>query len=144
LTPLRLSWLPLLLGLAIAVPFGGLSVSRLTIRDGIVWRVPVVPQQRSPEGVVHWKATKGPKCIDGRDLAAATIADESSVDFLLRDRSRVRAELDSNCPTLDFYGGFYLLSDDDKVCARRDEIRNRMGGSCRIERFSQMVPAQGK
>ncbi len=138
----RLSWLPLLLGLTVAAQFGGGTVTRLIVRDEIIWRVPVVPVRRGP--TIHWDTRKGPKCIAAKSLAAAAIADDSSVDFLLRNRTRLRASLDSDCPTLDFYGGFYLQSDDERVCAGRDEIRNRMGGSCRIERFRLMVPTLAK
>ena len=48
----------------------------------------------------------------------------SSIDFVLRDRSRVRAEMDNECPALDFYGGFYLQPDDERVCAKRETIQN--------------------
>ena len=56
----------------------------------------------------------------------------------MADRSRVRAKIDDDCPAIDFYGGFYLQPEDDRVCAKRDEIRSRMGGSCRIERFRSL------
>jgi hypothetical protein len=142
LTIFRLAWLPLLLGLAVSAQFGGGTVTRLIVRDEIIWRVPVVPLHRTP--AIRWDERKGPKCIAANSMAAAAIADETSVDFLLRDRTRLRANLDSDCPTLDFYGGFYLQSDDEKVCAGRDEIRNRMGGSCTIKRFRLLVPSLAK
>ena len=63
-----------------------------------------------------------------------------AADFVLRDRSRVRARLDSDCDGLDFYGSFYVEPRGAKVCAKRDEIRSRVGGSCRIERFRTLVP----
>ena len=59
---------------------------------------------------------------------------------LLADRTRIRAQLDEDCPALDFYGGFYLQPDDDRLCAHRDAIHSRMGGSCTIERFRQLEP----
>ena len=117
-------------------------VTRLIVRDEIIWRVPVVPLQREPD--IAWQSKRGPKCIAASSLSAAAIADDSSVDFLLRNRTRLRASLDNDCPTLDFYGGFYLQSDDEKVCAGRDEIRNRMGGTCRIQGFKLMVPTASK
>ena len=48
--------------------------------------------------------------------------------------------MDSDCPALDFYGGFYLQPDDERICAKRETIRSRVGGSCRIERFRLLVP----
>jgi hypothetical protein len=118
------------------------SVSRIVVRDEIVMRVPVIrPRAAWP---VRWVEKKGPKCIRSASVVAAALADESSIDFLMRDRRRIRAKMDSECPTLDFYGGFYLQPEDDRICARREEIRNRMGGSCRIERFRTMVPTAAK
>ena len=130
--------LPALFALFGAQPPVTATVSRLVVRDEIVMRVPVVrPRASSP---VRWVEKKGPKCIRSTSVIAAALADESSIDFLLRDRRRVRAKMDSECPTLDFYGGFYLQPEDDRICAQREEIRNRMGGACRIERFRTMVP----
>ena len=64
----------------------------------------------------------------------------SSIDFLLRDRTRVRAIMDDECPALDFYKGFYLQPDDDRICAKCESIQSRIGGSCRIERFKTLIP----
>lgn len=130
-----LLWLYALVGAQSQQP---VAVSRLVVRDEIIIRVPVVrPRQRLP---IRWIEKKGPKCIGAGQLAAAALAEDNSIDFLLRDRRRIRAKIDRDCPTLDFYGGFYLQPEDERVCARRDEIRNRMGQSCRIERFRLMVP----
>jgi hypothetical protein len=118
------------------------TVSRVAVRDEIVMRVPVVrPHIAWP---VRWVEKKGPKCIRGTSVVAAALADENSIDFLMRDRRRIRAKMDSDCPALDFYGGFYLQPEDDRICARREEIRNRMGASCRIDRFRVMVPTAVK
>ncbi|MFC7537753.1 hypothetical protein ACFQPG_10310 [Sphingomonas sp. GCM10030256] len=119
-------------------PTGAAVVSRVTVRDEVIMRVPVI-RPRFPVPI-RWIQKKGPKCIGSGELVAAALATETSIDFLLRDRRRVRAEMDSDCPALDFYGGFYLQPQGDRVCAKRDEIRNRMGGSCRIESFRTMVP----
>ena len=70
----------------------------------------------------------------------AALHDERSIDFLLRDRTRIRAKMDNDCPTLDFYGSFYIEPRDERICARREEIRSRMGEACRIDRFRRMVP----
>ena len=133
-----ISFLPFLVAL-----FGGeqpseqVSVSRLTVRNEVILRVPVVrPRFRAP---VRWVEKKGPKCIGSEELVAAALVKDNSIDFLLRDRRRIRAEMDDDCPALDFYDGFYLQPQDSRLCARRDEIRSRMGASCRIERFRTMV-----
>ena len=139
MNPLRPLWLPIMLGLALGGPFAVVSVTRLIVQGEVLWRVPVIAPRDAPS--IRWDDRGGPKCIPTASLTAAALAEGNSVDFLLRDRRRVRARLDSDCPTLDFYGGFYLQSEDGQVCAKRDEIRNRMGGSCRINRFRLMVPS---
>ena len=83
-----------------------------------------------------WKESKGPRCIDMAAIAGAAIAAAERVDFVLRGGQRVRAQLDRACPALDFYSGFYLVgAADGRICADRDAIRTRAGGSCEIERF---------
>lgn len=130
-------WLPLILAMFGVQP-QAVRVSQFTIRDEIVMKIPVIRQRVA--WPVRWVEKKGPKCIRSEWVVAAALADENSIDFLLRDRRRVRAKMDSACPTLDFYGDLYLSPDDGQICARREEIRNRMGGTCRIERFRLMVP----
>lgn len=90
---------------------------------------------------VEWKEGKGPKCVPTRAIAAATLVGKSSVDFILRNRQRVRAKLESSCPALDYYYGFYITPNPDgMVCEDRDNIRSRMGGACEIDRFRALEP----
>ena len=118
------------------------GVTRIVVQEQVTIRVPVV--RARPIIPVRWVEKKGPRCIPTAALLAATLADDRSVDFHLRDRRRVRAKMDGDCPALDFYGGFYLQPEDDRICAGRDEIRPRIGASCQIERFRLMVPRRIK
>ena len=129
-----LGLVPLLLGIFAAQPAAvGQSVTRLVIQDEIILRVPVQPHPVMPQ--IEWVEHKGPKCIPVRRSAARSCPDSEEVDFVLANRARVRAKFDEDCPALDFYGGFYLQPQDDlQLCARRDAIHSRMGGSCSIER----------
>jgi hypothetical protein len=131
------AWLAALVGVSAGQQ--SQTVSRIVVQDTIIVRVPVRPMRKLPE--LEWVEKKGPKCLPIQSIAMTGLSGPSSIDFLLRDRRRIRAELDSDCPALDFYGGFYLqVDDDDQICAKRDEIRSRVGGSCRIEKFRTMVP----
>lgn len=130
-----LTWLASLAGLQ---GVGPVTVSRLVVQQEVILRVPVVRPR--PPRAVRWEEKKGPKCIASGQVVAAALGNERSVDFLLRDRSRIRAKMDNDCPTLDFYGSFYIQPRDDRICAKREEIRSRIGGACRIERFRRMVP----
>ncbi|MBA3668046.1 MAG: hypothetical protein H0W65_10040 [Sphingomonas sp.] len=110
-------------------------VRRVVVRDEVIWRIPVRPRL-SP--MVEWKEHKGPKCLAAGAISGAMLSGPSSIDFVMHDRTRFRAEMDSECPALDFYGGFYLQPDDEKICAKREEVSTRAGGSCRIERFKRL------
>ena len=84
----------------------------------------------------RWKEKKGPKCLAMRSIAGAALVGQNSVDLILRDRSRIRAQLENRCPALDYYHGFYVTpTADGQICADRDMIRSRMGGECGIDRF---------
>lgn len=136
--PGLLALIPALFGLTTAQHAADDAVvRRLVVQDELILRVPVRRRILPP---FEWRERKGPKCLPADSIAGAYLSGKSSIDFVLRDRSRVRAEMGSDCPALDFYGGFYVEPEKGKVCARREEIRSRMGGSCRIERFRALVP----
>lgn len=136
-----LSLFPALLAL-LGVEQSPPRVTGIVVREQVTIRVPIV--RARPILPVRWVERKGPRCIASADVLAATLRNDQSIDFHLRDRRRMRAKMDGNCAALDFYGGFYLQPDDGRICADRDEIRDRVGGSCPIERFRLMVPRRYK
>jgi hypothetical protein len=118
-------------------PRGG-AVGSIVIREQLVVHFPGLGRQ-SALPLVRWKEGKGPKCISWRTIAGAALPGENSVDLILRDRSRIRARLDRNCPALDYYYGFYISPNPDgMICADRDIIRSRVGGQCPIDRFRRL------
>lgn len=130
---------PLLLGLFAVQPATvEQSVTRLIIQDEMILRVPVQPHPLFPD--IEWVEKKGPNCIPAAAIQRALLSGSAQVDFILVNHARIRAQFDEGCPALDFYGGFYLQPKDDRLCARRDAVHSRMGGSCAIERFRQLVP----
>ena len=128
---------PALLGIAADPPAEQQAVRRMVIRDEIILRIPIRPRASL---AIDWKEGKGPRCLDADRIAGAMYSGPSSIDFVLRDRRRFRAQMDSECPAIDFYKGFYLQPDDERICAKRDFVRSRVGGSCRIERFRSLSP----
>lgn len=132
----------LLLAAGASVPAPAQQPSRhaqVIVREQIVVKMRTRPQQ------IRWKEGKGPKCVPARAIAGAAVVDEDSVDLMLRDNRRIRAKLDSSCPALDYYYGFYLTPNPDgMICADRDTIRSRIGGRCGIDRFRTLEPVIDK
>jgi len=134
------SFVPLLLGLFAAQPEAvGQTVTRLIVQDEVIMRVPVQPHPLIPQ--MEWVEKKGPKCIPAGAIQRALLSGTGQVDFIMANHSRVRAQLEEDCPALDFYAGFYLQPPDERLCARRDAVHSRIGGSCTIERFRRLFPA---
>jgi hypothetical protein len=134
------SLIPALLGITAEGPAQPEAVRRVVIRDELILRIPIRPRRSVP---IVWEERKGPKCLDAGAIAGAMLSGPSTIDFVMKDRRRFRAEMDSECPALDFYSGFYMQLDEDRICAKRETIRSRVGATCRIERFRFLVP-QGK
>jgi hypothetical protein len=132
--------LPLLAGLLAA---GGAeppdTVTRLVIQDEVILRVPVVPRPPTVRQV-RWIARKGPKCIPSTMVRRALLSGPNQVDFILANRTRLRARFGQQCPALDFYSGLYLKPQDARLCVQRDAIHSRAGGSCTIDEFLVMIP----
>lgn len=110
----------------------------MIIQDEVILRVPVQPRPLMPQ--IDWIEKKGPKCVPIASIRRALLQGSEQVDFILANHARIRAQLDEDCPALDFYGGFYLQSEDDRLCAGRDAVHSRMGGSCMIEGFKHLIP----
>ncbi|MEO7865341.1 MAG: hypothetical protein ABIR63_05670 [Sphingomicrobium sp.] len=131
--------IPMLLGMIAGQPSGmPQGVTRLVVQNGIIWRVPAQP--RPPLRQVEWIEHKGPKCIPAAAIRRALLFSSEQVDFILSDRSRIRAKFNRDCAALDFYGSFYLQPEDDLLCAKRDAIHSRIGASCTIGKFKQLEP----
>jgi hypothetical protein len=111
-------------------------VRRLVVQDEVILKVPVAPRPQT--GNMEWIEHKGPKCIPAGEIRSAVLSGPEQVDFILEGQQRLRAKFDKDCPALDFYGGFYLQPKDDRICAGRDAVHSRVGGSCRIKRLKRL------
>lgn len=120
-----------------AAPAARDSVKVTRIEERLIIRIPVAPR---PRVRIRWEEEKGPKCLPADSIVRGFLSGPDSVDFLMRGRQLIRARLDSDCDGLDFYGQLYVQPNDRRICAKRDSIRSRVGGSCRIERFRTLVP----
>jgi hypothetical protein len=134
----------LLLGAAAPSPPPAPHYSQVIVREQIYIRVTQSGRADAPVPV-RWKEGKGPKCVPQRMIAGYAVVAPASVDFFLRDNRRLRARLDSSCPALDYYRGFYITPNPDgMICADRDVIRSRMGGECGIDKFRTLKARRGR
>lgn len=119
----------------------GEQYAQVTVRQQIIVRIPQGLRQISPAGasMIEWREGRGPRCVASNAIVGATLLSQNSVDLILRNNSRVRAQLEDDCPALDYYHGFYVAATPDgQICSDRDVIRSRMGGQCEIERFRSL------
>ncbi|WP_454886958.1 hypothetical protein [Sphingomonas oryzagri] len=131
---------------------GGETVTAVEFADvttfvrSVIIRIPARKSARyrpagDPPPPPAFKERKGPKCIDAAAIGGAAITTPDSVDFILKGGKRVRAKLQDECPSLDYYSGFYVRAPQDgKICADRDSVHTRSGGDCQIDRFRALTP----
>lgn len=135
--PLILFTIPLFPAMLLVGDGAVRTVQGWSIHERVVVRVPrMSPAARAQVAPIEWKEKKAPKCLKLVEVGAATIAAPASIDLLMSDGRRVRARLDGDCRSADFYSGFYVRpGKDGKLCAERDSIRMRSGAACAIDRF---------
>jgi hypothetical protein len=113
----------------------GVLLAQLSIRERITVRV----QKMAPLAAakpVRWREHKGPKCVAPGDLAGVLISEGNNLDMVMYGGKWLRARLDGQCRTLNFYSGIYLKPGaDGRVCADRDVVRARSGAGCAITAF---------
>ncbi len=135
-----ISLLPALIGLTAADQTPVSQARTAFVQNEFVTRVPVRPRSAAPRFI--WTEVRGPRCIASNFVRGALLSGAEHVDFVMSSNQRFRAKFDGGCPALDFYEGFYVNSPSRMICAGRDEIRSRMGGSCSIQSFSQLIPGR--
>ena len=124
--------------LAISASEPEVRYAQLAVRERIVIRIPrLAPTpRRYSVAPTEWEEKKAAKCVPADVLASAVISRDGDVDLITTDGRRLRAKLDDDCPSLNFYSGFYVKrAKDGMICARRDALRTRSGGRCEISRF---------
>jgi len=113
--------------------------AQVIIHERVIVRI---PSRVAPDPApMRWRERPGPKCMPLQGIAGAVLMDPQTVDFILPGGPRLRAQLESSCPALDYYNGFYLKpGEDGMICADRDAIHARSGGECEITRFKKLIP----
>ena len=120
----------------------GVQYAQVIVERRIIIRVPTLVTRRSgaPQTEIQWKEKRTERCLPMKTVVGAAIKRADSVDLILSDQRRVRAKLDGDCRSADFYQGFYMEpTSDDLLCADRDMIHARNGAMCEIDSFRRLV-----
>ncbi|MGJ3627625.1 hypothetical protein AB5I41_12785 [Sphingomonas sp. MMS24-JH45] len=127
----------------------GTRYAQVIIRERIVVRIPRVGPapvaargyaEPPPAATPVWIEKKAPDCVPVAKLTGASVDRDGEVDLIVQGTKRLRAKLDDDCPTLDFYSGFYLRqASDGRICARRDLILLAVGARCAITGFRTLA-----
>lgn len=118
-------------------------IIRVPARSRITSFSPASPNVRgsNTEQSIVWKERDAAKCLPMKSVLGVQVSRDDSIDLLTSERQRLRAKLDDDCRTEDFYSGFYMQKRaDGMLCEDRDEIQARSGAKCTIESFRLMVP----
>lgn len=105
-------------------------------------RVPVKPAKPKPQREPRPEPPPAGSsaCVDITRVAAAQVFGDTSVELTLQGGARWRMYFGQDCPTLDFYRGFYYRrAEQGRLCAGRDAVIMRAGGECAI---ASIVPVR--
>ncbi|MBC7986804.1 MAG: hypothetical protein H7X93_09070, partial [Sphingomonadaceae bacterium] len=81
------------------------------------------------------------ECQPADQIARARFTRRGAVDFVMRDRTLIRARLAGECLSLGYYRAFYLIpGEDGRICVGRDMVVSREGSQCAIATFRRLVP----
>lgn len=126
----------------------GAQLAQLGFHQRIIIRIPRLRPDRDapprdPPREPRWDERRGPRCVPADALTGAMIVAPDTIDLTTADGTRLRARLDRHCPPMDYYPGFYMKpTSDGMICADRDSIAVRSGGSCPIVAFRQLMPGR--
>ena len=96
--------------------------------------VPQVPEVR------QYRERKTGSCLPVQGIRGVEVEDNRLILFM-RDRRILAASLEKGCRPRDFYSGFYVeRTDDNRICAGRDDVQSRAGVTCAISRLRELVP----
>ena len=81
------------------------------------------------------------RCIGIDHVAGAIVFGDRAVELTMTDHSRWRMTFDAACPALSFYQGFYYRrAIAGHLCASRDAVISRAGGTCPIATIVRVRP----
>jgi hypothetical protein len=108
--------------------------------DRSVARVHARPGQASAGTRASSRAART-RCVGVDHVAGAVVLGDRAVEMTMTDHSRWRMNFDAACPALSFYQGFYYRrAVAGRLCAGRDAVISRAGGTCAIASIVRVRP----
>ncbi len=81
------------------------------------------------------------RCVGVNHVAGAVVFGDRAVELTMSDHSRWRMNFAAACPALSFYQGFYYRrAVAGRLCAGRDAVISRAGGTCPITSIVRVRP----
>ena len=119
----------------------GVSATAEPAFDRSVGRVHARPGQGSGGGGPTGRVART-RCIGVDHVAGAVVFGDRSVELTMTDHSHWRMTFDAACPALSFYQGFYYRrAVAGHLCAGRDAVISRSGGTCPIATIVRVRPS---
>lgn len=117
---------------------------RITIRirprrggSQLLSALPTAPMSREMRGVPI------DRCLPLESVAGVQVTRNNGLLLYLRDRRIVLAALENACRARDFYAGFYVAPQEDKLlCVDRDRLQSRVGAKCKVKSWQALVPVE--
>ena len=108
--------------------------------DRSVARVHARPGQGGGSGAAAGRLART-RCVGVDHVAGAVVFGDRAVELTMTDHSRWRMSFDAACPALSFYQGFYYRrAVAGHLCAGRDAVISRSGGTCPIATIVRLRP----
>lgn len=108
--------------------------------DRTVQRVHARPGRGAGTGTAGGASART-RCVGIDHVAGAIVFGDRAVELTMTDHTRWRMNFDTACPALGFYQGFYYRrAVAGRLCAGRDAVIARSGGTCPISSIVRARP----
>ena len=119
--------------LIVLVAGGGAAPAPPSFGDRTVAQVHARPGRGPLTGGIGRGSSARTRCVGIDHVAGAVVFGDRAVEMTMTNHSRWRMNFDAACPALSFYQGFYYRrAVAGRLCAGRDAVIARSGGTCPI------------
>ncbi len=130
----------LVVALVVLVAAGAAAPVTPGFGDRTVQQVHARPGRGAGSGTAGGASART-RCVGIDHVAGAVVFGDRAVELTMTDHARWRMNFDTACPALSFYQGFYYRrAVAGRLCAGRDAVIARSGGTCPISAIVRVRP----